>query len=88
MARGWESKSVEEQMVIASEKTAVKADNGYVSEEQRRLAEQLRAQHARRKQSLDLQRESILSQRTSSPARRTALEAALKQIDEQIALLG
>jgi hypothetical protein len=88
MARGWESKSVEEQMAIASEQAGVKHGNGFVSEEQRRLAEQERAQRARRKQSLDLQRERILSQRTSSPARRSALEAALKQIDDQIASLG
>jgi hypothetical protein len=88
MARGWESKSVEEQMAIASEQADVKPVNGFVSEEQRRLAEQERAQHARRKQSLNLQRERILSQRTSSPVRRSALEAALKQIDEQLAQLG
>jgi hypothetical protein len=88
MARGWESKSVEEQMAIASEQAGVKPANGFVSEEQRRLAEQERTQRARRKQSLDLQRESILSQRTSNPGRRSALEAALKQIDEQIASLG
>jgi hypothetical protein len=35
-----------------------------------------------------LQRESILSQRTSQPARRVALEAALAQIDGQIAKLN
>lgn len=47
-------------MAIASEQAAVRAENGYVSEEQRRLAEQERAQRERRKQSLNLQRESIL----------------------------
>jgi hypothetical protein len=35
-----------------------------------------------------LQRESILSQRTSNPGRRSALEAALKQIEAQLATLG
>jgi hypothetical protein len=35
-----------------------------------------------------LQRENILSQRTSQPARRVALEAALAQIDGQLAQLG
>jgi len=34
-----------------------------------------------------LQRENILSQRTSSPARRSALEAALAQIEAQIEAL-
>jgi len=87
MARGWESKSVEEQMAIASEKAPGKAD-GYVSDEQRRIAELERTQRARRKQSLDLQRESILSQRTSNPARRAALESALKDIEAQLSTLG
>jgi hypothetical protein len=88
MARGWESKSVEEQMAIASEKAPGKTEAGYVSDEQRRLAELERTQRARRKQSLDLQRESILSQRTSNPARRAALESALKDIEAQLATLG
>jgi hypothetical protein len=88
MARGWESKSVEEQMAIASEQAAKGLGTRFMTEEERRLAEQERAQRARHRQSLDLQRERILSQRTSNPARRTALEAALQQIDEQIASLG
>ena len=75
-------------MAIASEQRAVKTDPGFVTEEQRRLAEQVRAQRERRKQSLDLQRESILSQRTSNPGRRSALEAALKEIESQLATLG
>jgi hypothetical protein len=33
---------------------------------------------------LNLQRENILSQRTSSPSRRAALEAALAQVEAQI----
>jgi hypothetical protein len=88
MARGWESKSVEEQMASASEKAEAQQASGFVSEEKRRLAEQERAQLARQKQSLALQRERILSQRTSSPIRRNALEAALKDIEAQIATLG
>jgi hypothetical protein len=35
-----------------------------------------------------LQRENILSQRTSHPARRAALEAALAQIEAQIKALN
>ena len=61
---------------------------GFVSEEARRVAELQRAEQTRRRQSLDLQRENILSQRTSHPARRAALEAALEQIEAQIAALG
>ncbi len=61
---------------------------GFVSEEARREGERQRAVQTRRKQALDLQRENILSQRTSHPARRAALEAALEQIEAQIAALG
>jgi hypothetical protein len=59
-----------------------------VNVEAKRVAEQERTQRARQKQSLELQRENILSQRTSNPARRTALEAALKHIEAQIDELG
>lgn len=75
-------------MASAMQQPEVKPGNGFVSEEQRRLAAQVRAAHERQKQSLNLQRENILSQRTSNPARRTALEAALAQIEAQIEALG
>jgi hypothetical protein len=88
MARGWESKSVEEQMAAASQQVDLHSGNGAGSEERRRIAEQQRTQNARRKQDLHLQRESILSQRTSNPARRQALEQALKHIEDQIEALG
>ncbi len=61
---------------------------GFVSEDARRLAQQVQAAQERQKQALNLQRENILSQRTSHPARRAALEAALSQIEGQIAHLG
>lgn len=61
---------------------------GFVSEENRRAAARRSAVRARERQALDLQRESILSQRTSHPARRAALEAALEQIEAQIASLS
>jgi hypothetical protein len=61
---------------------------GFVSEDARRLAQQRHAEQERHRQALDLQRENILSQRTSSPARRTALEAALAQIEAEIDALG
>ena len=35
----------------------------------------------------DLQRERVLSERTSSPVRRAALEAALADIEARLALL-
>ena len=60
----------------------------FVNPEARREAEQQRAQRLRQKQALNLQRENILSQRTSNPARRSALEAALRQIEAQIAELS
>jgi len=88
MARGWESKSVEEQMANALQQSEVGPGNGFVSEETKRLAEQKRTKLARQKQALNLQRENILSQKTSHPARRAALEAALTQIEAQIEALG
>lgn len=75
-------------MANASQQPAVKSGNGYVSEEERRLAEQKRAEQTRQMQSLNLQRENILSQRTSHPARRAALEAALSHVEAQIAALN
>jgi hypothetical protein len=88
MARGWESKSVEEQMANALQQSEVETGDEYVSEDARRVAEQHRTEKARHKQALNLQRENILSQRTSNPARRSALEAALAQIEKEIASLG
>jgi hypothetical protein len=61
---------------------------GIAKEEARRLKEQLRTDRAREIQALNLQRENILSQRTSSPLRRAALEDALAQIEAQIAKLA
>lgn len=75
-------------MATASQQAEVHSGDGFETEEQRRLANQRRTEQARRKQSLDLQRESILSQRTSNPARRAALEAALRHIEEEIEALG
>jgi hypothetical protein len=84
MARGWESKSVEEQMANASVETGA----GLSNDDRRRLAAQDRAAQERQKQSLNLQRENILSQRTSNPARRAALEAALAQVEAQLAAIS
>ena len=46
------------------------------------------AEQKRKLQALHLQREFILSQRTSSPHRRSALENALADIEEKLAELG
>lgn len=75
---------------MASNEPAAPAPAGavYVNEETRRQAEFARTDRARKKQTLEMQRENILSQRTSNPGRRTALESALKQIEAQIAELG
>jgi hypothetical protein len=59
-------------------------DSGFVSEDARRVAEQHRTVRERQKQALNLQRENILSQKTSNPLRREALENALAQIEAQI----
>jgi hypothetical protein len=87
MARGWESKSVEEQMANAVQELEVAPENSSAKEEAKRQADLTRQDRARQIQGLELQRENILSQRTSNPSRRAALEAALAQIEAQIAEL-
>ena len=75
MARGWESKSVEEQM----------ADNAQPEKTAQQTAEKLAASmRDRERRDLELQRERILDQRTSNPHRRAALEAALEQVEARI----
>ena len=75
-------------MANALEQPEVNAANEFVSEDQRRAADKTRTVKERQKQALHLQRENILSQRTSNPDRRAALEAALAQIEAQIEVLG
>jgi hypothetical protein len=77
MSRGWESKSVEEQQNQAAAAKPVAADN--------RADE---AERKRKRQALELQRERILSERTSSAHRRSALTNALADIEEKLAELG
>jgi hypothetical protein len=77
MSRGWESKSVEEQQNQAAAPKPVTAnDNAEVAERKRK------------RQALELQRERILSERTSSPHRRSALTVALADIEEKLSELG
>ena len=46
------------------------------------------AERKRQRQALELQRERVLSERTSSPHRRSALELALADIEEKLSELG
>jgi hypothetical protein len=88
MARGWESKSVEDQMASALQQPMVEPDNGFVNEEVRRQAEYVRTDRERQIQVLNLQRKRVLSQTKSQPGRHVALEAALAQIEREIKALG
>ena len=75
-------------MANVLESPGTRPDNGHVSEENRRIAAAQHAARERQRQVLSLQRENILSQRTSNPGRRTALEAALAHIEAQLQSLG
>lgn len=46
------------------------------------------AERKRQRQALELQRERVLSERTSNPHRRTALANALADIEEKLTELG
>ena len=52
------------------------------------MAGAVEAERKRRCQALELQRERILSERTSNPHRRSALELALADIEEKLTELG
>ncbi|MGB8259403.1 MAG: hypothetical protein WCE75_03590 [Terracidiphilus sp.] len=64
------------------------AMEGFVTEEQRKLADGVRAGKMRQRQTLEMQRERVLAQKTGNPGRRAALEAALEQIEGDLAKLG
>ncbi len=81
MSRGWESKSVEEQQAEASSAKPFKPAGDTVAT----FAD---AERKRRVQALEMQREHVLSQRTSSPHRRSALELALADIERELQQLG
>jgi len=74
-------------MANAVQELEVEIEEGSAKEEAKRLADLKRQDRARQIQGLELQRENILSQRTSNASRRTALEAALAQIEAQIEAL-
>ena len=77
MSRGWESKSVEEQQTQAGAPKPAAVNNDAET-----------AERKRQRQALELQRERILSERTSSPHRRSALTTALADIEEKLAEFG
>lgn len=76
MARGWESKSVEQQQEEATSSTAKGP----------RLTPEQISEHQRR-QSLELSRKRIAQQLevATNPTHRQMLEAALKDLDAQLA---
>jgi hypothetical protein len=78
MSKGWESKSVEEQQNVAAMPKPA-AQKGNIAED---------AEVRRKRQALELQRERILSERTASAHRRSALSAALIDIEEKLSELG
>jgi hypothetical protein len=86
MSRGWESKSVEGQQ---AEQQAQQSDPNKAAPQGASANAVLEeAERKRRLQALQLQRERVLSERTSSPHRRTALTNALADIEEKLAELG
>jgi hypothetical protein len=82
MARGWESKSVEEQVEEKAQSQPASSP-GALTEEQKAA----QAAKSRERQALELQRERILDERTSNPIRRAALEAALTEIEAKLAAI-
>jgi hypothetical protein len=81
MSKGWESKSVEEQQAEASAAKPAKPEGDHVSA-------RADAERKRRIQTLEMSRERVLSERTSSPHRRSALELALADIEYELQQLG
>lgn len=80
MARGWESKSVEDQVTQKESESAIGEQNPAF----KRIAAGEKASILRERQALELQRERILSERTSSAYRRAALTAALSDIESKL----
>jgi len=79
MARGWESKSAEEQLEQKAEQRAEAAKAA-----SKHVVRAAGAELARARQILELKRERILSEKTSHPVRRSALQAALKEIEAEL----
>ena len=82
MSKGWESKNVQEQQ---AENQAADPVSGSRKDQADRAAQ---AERTRRVQALEMQRERVLSERTASPHRRSALELALATIERELEQLG
>ena len=81
MSKGWESKNVENQQAEQEGFRGSPAPN----DASQKASD---ADRKRRIQALELQRERVLSERTSSPHRRSALELALATIERELEQLG
>ncbi len=81
MSKGWESKNVEEQQAQAAESRAAGAEPAPIDA-------RADADRRRKIQALEMQRERVLSERTASPHRRSALELALATIERDLEQLG
>jgi hypothetical protein len=81
VARGWESKSVEEQIELAKQKEAGPSAIRVAPEQPRRMRE---------REDLELSRSRILRDLTQAthPRHRELLEAALRHIENKIAALA
>jgi hypothetical protein len=80
MSKGWESKSVEEQQAQAATDSAARTSAA--------TAARTEADRQRRIQALEMQRERVLSEQTSSEHRRGALQAALATLERELQELG
>jgi hypothetical protein len=81
MARGWESKDVESQVDAAAERAALAKSPKLTPEEAERKVQ---------RESLQLSRKRVLHdiETSQNPRYRATLEAALKHLDDKIALLS
>ncbi len=91
-SQDWESTALESELEQASTEaatpTATTAAAAKANADTARRNIAADAETRRQRQALELQRERILSERTSSPHRRSALSAALLEIEEKLGELG
>lgn len=80
MSKGWESKNVEQQQAENAERLTTAMNDAAANRDD--------AARKRHIQGLEMQRERLLSERTSSPHRRSALEMAVATIERDLEQLG
>ena len=80
MSKGWDSKNVEEQQAATTARLSTAATYAAIGRDD--------AAKKRHIQGLELQRERLLSERTNSPHRRSALEMAVATIERDLEQLG